>query len=63
MRPRNLATNSTCEPTCSGGGVFHSTESMLTYHSGAFTGSAAYEETTVGGRAMTISDSMSTLMG
>ena len=62
VRPRNLATNSTCVPTRSGGGVFHSTESMLAYQSGAFDGSAAKDETMSVGRAMTISVSMSTLM-
>src|SRR6266478_2075064 len=40
-RPRKCATNAIRDPTASGGGVFHSTDLMLMYHSGAFAGSAA----------------------
>lgn len=40
-RPRKCATNATRDPTASGGGVFHSTDLMFTYHSGACEGSPA----------------------
>src|SRR5207249_8821768 len=49
-RPRNRATNATAEPIRNGGTVFHSTDSMLAYHSGAFDGSAAYAATSATGR-------------
>src|SRR5689334_24331411 len=54
-RPRKRATNATCDPTARDGGVFHSTDSMFTYHFGASSGSRANAATTDGGRAMTIS--------
>jgi hypothetical protein len=50
-----LATNATRDPTLAGGGVFHSTDSMLTYHSGALSGLAASTATASRGRRMTIS--------
>src|SRR5688572_30254515 len=40
-RPRKCATNAICDPTCAGREVFHSTDAMLAYQSGAFVGSAA----------------------
>ena len=40
-RPRNDATKSILEPTWTGGGVCHRTDSMLTYHDGALPGSPA----------------------
>src|SRR5215212_5891752 len=48
------------EPTPTGGGVCHSTESMLTYHSGAFVGSPANDATAATGRRITVSVSTST---
>jgi hypothetical protein len=60
LRPRKDATNATCEPIASGGSVFHSTLSMFSYHSGAFAGSAEYPATEAGGRAISISVTMST---
>src|SRR5882724_6276370 len=46
LRPRKCTTKATREPTASGGAVFHSTDSMLTYQLGAFPGSPAYAATT-----------------
>src|SRR5687767_9416830 len=43
-----------------GGGVTHSTASMLTYHSGALDGSAAYAATRSRGRSIMISVRTST---
>src|SRR5688500_13286587 len=54
-RPRKRATNATADPTASGGEVFHSTDSMFTYHEGAFVGSPAYAATSPTGRSMTMS--------
>src|SRR5690242_1546841 len=48
------------EPTRSGGGVFHSALRILTYHTGALSGSAANAATTCRGRAMSILVSIST---
>src|SRR6476620_2894628 len=48
------------EPTATGGGVRHSTESMFTYHSGAFVGSPAKAATSATGRRITVSLSTST---
>src|SRR5262245_59155438 len=39
--PRKCATKATRDPTASGGGVFHSTDLMFTYHLGALSGSRA----------------------
>src|SRR4051812_29159651 len=36
--PRNCATKAKRDPTRRGGGVFHSTDLMLTYHLGAWSG-------------------------
>src|SRR5438309_11639836 len=59
-RPRNWATKDSQAPTPSGGAVFHSTALMLTYHSGALDGSAAYAATLPRGRSITISVRTST---
>src|SRR3954468_18573525 len=48
------------DPTAIGGGVRHSTESMLTYHSGALPGSPAKPATSATGRRITVSVSTST---
>src|SRR5215218_8788766 len=48
------------EPTPTGGAVRHSTESMLTYHSGAFVGSPANAATSDTGRRITVSVTTST---
>ena len=48
------------EPTATGGGVRHSTESMFTYHSGALVGSPAKAATSATGRRITVSVSTST---
>ena len=52
-RPRKCATKSTREPTRARRGVFHSTDLMFSYHSGALSGSAAYRATSSTGRLMT----------
>src|SRR5882672_9610355 len=54
-RPRKRATNATLEPGCAGGDDSHSTDSMLTYHAGAFDGSAAYDATASTVRSIVIS--------
>src|SRR5215831_88067 len=59
-RPRKWATNARREPRATGGGVFHSTALMFTYHAGALDGSPAYAATWSGGRAITISVTTST---
>src|SRR5215469_2422189 len=59
-RPMKCAVNSTSEPTPSGGGVFGSADSMLSYHRGAFAGSAAYPDTVSAGLLMVISVTTST---
>jgi hypothetical protein len=43
--PRKEALNATCEPTATDIGVFHSTDCIFLYHSGALSGSAAYAAT------------------
>src|SRR4051794_41766727 len=48
------------EPTPSGGGVRHSTESMFAYQSGALPGSPAKAATSATGRRITVSVSTST---
>src|SRR3954469_11300144 len=48
------------DPTATGGGVRHSTESMFTYHSGAFVGSPANAATSATERRITVSVSTST---
>src|SRR3954470_9579409 len=48
------------EPTATGGGVRHSTESMFAYQSGALPGSPANAATSATGRRITVSVSTST---
>lgn len=43
-RPRKCATNATREPTCSGGGVLHSTDPMLAYQASALSGLTSSEQ-------------------
>jgi len=47
---RGRATKASRDPTRKGGGDFHSTYSMLTYHSRTLEGSAAYVATELRGR-------------
>src|SRR5687768_7809976 len=61
-RPRNSAMNATREPTRIGGAVFHSTDLMFTYQSGARDGSPAYAATSATGLLMTMSVITSTGM-
>src|SRR5882672_2091680 len=61
-RPRKCATKAIREPTAIGGDVFHSTALILTYHSGAFVGSAAYAATRSTGAAISMSVTTSTAM-
>src|SRR5262249_8204926 len=61
-RPRTGPQSATREPSASGGGVCHSTDSMFTYHVGALSGSRAYAATAATGRSMTISVTTSTGM-
>jgi hypothetical protein len=60
--PRKRATKATRDPRASGGGVFHSTDLMFTYHFGALSGSRANAATSAGGQAMMISVTTSTGM-
>src|SRR5215469_12450587 len=54
--------NATFEPRATGGGVFHSTDFMLTYQRGAFDGSAVKFATASRGRSMMIRVTTSTPM-
>src|SRR5437899_5875440 len=53
--PRNCATNANRDPTLRGRGVFHSTDLMFSYQSGALSGSATYPATSSRGRSILIS--------
>jgi hypothetical protein len=48
------------DPTVVGGGVSHSTDSMLTYHSGAFDGRRQPRPPACGAALITVSDNTST---
>src|SRR5215510_10174663 len=62
-RPRKRATHANHDPSYNGGGVFQSAEMMLTYHSGAFDGSEAYDATSAIGRSIVVSVTTSTGIG
>jgi hypothetical protein len=51
-RPRNRATKSIRDPTITGAGVCHTTDSMFAHHCGACDGSAAYADTSRNGRSI-----------